>query len=92
MNGTWLRTQRTTGTLTVHYTFNCASQGRSGNFIADLETGNQASLNSDDQSIANALATHGSATTTIYAQNLSSEYHLAVNSECSWTIVVTTTG
>jgi hypothetical protein len=75
------------GTLTVHYTYDCSSQG-TGNFIADLETGNQASLNSDDQSIANALGAGGTVTTHVFPQNLGSDYHVSVNSECNWTITV----
>lgn len=76
--------------LTVYYTYDCSGQGGSGNFIADLLSGNQSSLGSDDQSIANALGAGGSATTTIYPTNAGSDYHLAVNSECNWTVVVST--
>ena len=57
--------------------------GGDGNFIADLLNGNQASLGSDDQSIANALGIGGSATTTIYPTNTGSDYHLAVNSDAT---------
>jgi hypothetical protein len=74
--------------LTVHYSFNCAAMGQAGNFIADLLYGNQAGLNSDDQSIANDLATSGAQTTTVYPQDAGKDYHLAVNSECSWRIRV----
>ena len=42
-------------TLTVHYSYSCASFGSSGNFIADLQSGNPASLGSDDQPVANVL-------------------------------------
>ncbi len=80
------------GTVTVHYTYNCASAGGTGNFIADLETGDQSSLNSDDQSIANALGAGGSVTTTVYPQDAGAEYHIAVNSECTWSIVVESAG
>jgi hypothetical protein len=66
--------------------FNCSSFGGSGNFAADLEYGNQASLNSDDQSIANALAPSGQATTTVYPQEPGHDYYLSVHSECSWTV------
>jgi hypothetical protein len=76
--------------LTVHYTYDCSGQGGDGNFIADLLNGNQSSPGSDDQSIANALGVGGSATTTIYPTNAGSDYHLAVNSECNWTVVVST--
>lgn len=74
--------------VTVTYSFNCSSFGGSGNFIADLEYGNQSSLNSDDQSIANALAPSGQATTTVYPQDPGNDYYVAVNSECSWTVEV----
>jgi hypothetical protein len=75
------------GNLTVHYTFDCSSQG-TGNFIGDIETGNQASLNSDDQSFANELSGGGSKTTHVYPQEPGHDYHVSVNSECSWTVVV----
>jgi hypothetical protein len=77
------------GTLTVKYSYDCSSAGGSGNFIADLQTPDQASLSSDDQSIANALGAGGSATTTIYPQDVGSKYYLAVNSECNWSVTVT---
>jgi Protein of unknown function (DUF732) len=79
----------TQSSLTVHYSSDCSSFGGSGNFIADFQTANQASLNSDDQQIANALGPGGSATTTIYPQNQGAEYHLAVNSECNWSVTIT---
>lgn len=77
------------GPLTVHYSFNCASQGQAGNFIADLLYGNQASLSSDDDSIANDLAVSGAQTTTVYPQYPGRDYYLSVDSECSWRIRVT---
>jgi hypothetical protein len=76
------------GPLTVTYRFNCASQGGSGNFVADLLYGNQSSLNSDDQSIANDLAASGGQTTTVYPQDPGKDYYLSVNSECSWHLKV----
>jgi hypothetical protein len=72
----------------VHYSYSCASFGSSGNFIADMQSGNQASLGSDDQPVANVLGSGGSATTTIYPQNPDSDYHLAVNSECDWNVII----
>jgi Protein of unknown function (DUF732) len=78
----------TQSTLQVHYSYDCSSAGGDGNFIADFETANQASLDSDDQTIANALGSGGSASTTIYPQNTGSEYHLAINSECDWSVTV----
>jgi hypothetical protein len=77
------------GPLTVSYSFNCASFGGSGNFQADLYYGNQASLNSDDLSVANALARSGHQTTTVYPQYPGKDYYLSVNSECSWNVKVT---
>jgi hypothetical protein len=74
--------------LTVIYSYNCAAFGSVGNFIADLLSGNQASLGYDDQVIANALGPGGTVTTTIYPQDPGTDYHLAVNSECSWSVTV----
>lgn len=74
--------------VTVRYSFDCSAYGGSGNFIADLQYGNQTSLNSDDQQIANALAGHEAQTTTVYPQDPGKDYYLAVNSECNWSIVV----
>jgi hypothetical protein len=70
------------GTLTVRYSYDCASQG-TGNFIADMTDG------SDYNSIANALSAGGHDTTTVYPSDVGSEYHVEVNSECSWTLTVT---
>jgi hypothetical protein len=78
-----------TSTVTATYTYNCSALGQSGNFIADMVNGNQASLNSDDQSIANALGAGGSATTTLYPTNVGQDYHLTVNSECTWSVTLT---
>jgi hypothetical protein len=72
-----------TGTVTAHYSYNCGSYGQ-GNFIADMTDG------SDDQSIANALGTGGSQTTTLYPTDQGSQYHLTVDSECTWTITLRT--
>jgi hypothetical protein len=74
--------------VTVSYSFNCSSFGGSGNFQADLLYGNQSSLNSDDQSIANQLAPSGQATTTVYPQDPGNDYYVSINSECSWNIQV----
>jgi hypothetical protein len=76
------------GPLTVTYHFDCAAFGGSGNFAADLLYGNQSSLNSDDQSIANDLAPSGGQTTTVYPQDPGQDYYLSVNSECNWRIKV----
>ena len=51
--------------------------------------GDQSTLNSDDQSIANALGAGGSDTTTVYPQGSGRQYHLSLNSECNWNVTVT---
>jgi Protein of unknown function (DUF732) len=73
---------------TVKYSYDCSGFGSSGNFIADMDYGNQASLNSDDQSVANVLGSGGSSSTVVYPQDPGKPYYLSVNSECSWSIVV----
>ncbi len=50
--------------MTVH------RSGSSGNFIADFISGEPSSGNYDDQQIANQLGSGGSATTSIYPQNV----------------------
>jgi len=76
-------------TVTAHYSYDCSAFGESANFIADMVSGSPSSLSYDDQSIANALGSGGSQTTTLYPQNQGSSYHLEVNSECSWSITLT---
>jgi hypothetical protein len=78
--------------LQVKYSYDCSSFGGSGSFIADFETANQNSLDFDDQPIANVLSSGGGETITIYPQKTGSEYHLAVNSQCDWSITVSTSG
>jgi hypothetical protein len=80
--------QVNSGTLTARYSYDCSSYGSQGNFIADVEAGNQSSMDSDDQTVANALGEGGSAVTTIYPQDVGSDYHLAVDSECNWSVTV----
>lgn len=74
--------QVTTGALTVTYTYDCASFGMQGNFIADITDG------ADDESVANALGAGGTTTTTVYPQDQGADYHLSVTSECSWEVTV----
>ena len=75
--------------ITASYSFSdCA--GGSGNFIADvITTAGPTSGNYDDQSVANQLSAGGSATTAVYPQYPGSQYDLQVNSECSFTIKLT---
>jgi hypothetical protein len=79
-------------TLRVKYSYDCSSFGGPGSFVADFETANQNSLDFDDQPIANALSPGGVETITIYPQKTGREYHLAVNSQCDWSITVSTSG
>lgn len=76
-------------TVIAHYSYDCSAFGDPGNFIADMVSGSPSSLSYDDQSIANALGSGGSQTTTLYPQNQGGSYHLEVNSECSWSITLT---
>lgn len=78
----------TSGTLTVRYSYDCSAYGSQGNFIADLITGDEGSASYDDQEISNALGESGSDVTTLYPQDVGSDYHLVVTSECTWTVVV----
>jgi hypothetical protein len=78
--------------LRVKYNYDCSSLGGPGNFIADFETANQGNLTSDSQLIANAVSPGGGDTVTIYPRNTGSQYHLAVNSQCDWSITVSTSG
>ena len=78
--------------LRVKYSYDCSSLGGSGSFVADFETANQNSLDFDAQPIANAVSPGGAETITIYPQKTGREYHLAVNSQCDWSITVSTSG
>jgi hypothetical protein len=75
--------------VTARYSYDCSAFGSSGNFIADLVSGSPGSGNYDDQSIANELGSGGGQTTTVYPQDQGATYHLEVNSECSWSITLT---
>jgi hypothetical protein len=75
--------------VTARYSYDCSAFGGSGNFIADLVSRSQGSGNYDDQSIANELGSSGGQTTTVYPQDQGATYHLEVNSECSWSITLT---
>jgi hypothetical protein len=66
---------------TIHYSYNCASFGMKGNFQVFIG-GND--LNAG---MVNELATKGSGTEPVYDD--SGTHYLTVNSECSWTVSVT---
>ncbi len=90
LKGTGIKNSATFGasgdSVSVAYTFDCATFGASGNFIADL-VGSDGS----DESIANALSASGSDSTVVYLANTAGPYHVEVNSECSWTVTITGT-
>jgi len=96
LRGSGMETSRsilvTQPALRVKYSYDCSSFGGPGNFIADFRTANENSLHADSQSIASAVSPGGAATVTIYPRNAGSEYHLAVNSQCDWSITVSTSG
>ena len=70
----------------VAYNFDCKGFGSQGNFIAHLV---DASGSAD--SIANALASKGSDSTTVYLSGTEGPYHVEVISECSWSLTVSGT-
>jgi len=67
---------------TIHYSFNCAGFGSKGNFQIYVYDGT--SLGAVG---VNDLAAKGSGTAPIYGD--SGSHYLTVNSECSWTVSVT---
>jgi hypothetical protein len=75
--------------VTAHYSYDCSAFGGSGNFIASLVSGNPSDGTYDSEGIANQLGSGGSQTTTVYPQDVGASYHLEVNSECSWSITLT---
>ena len=76
-------------TVTARYSYDCSAFGTSGNFIASMVSGSPSYGTYDDQTIANALGSGGSQTSTVYPQDQGTSYHLEVNSECSWSITLT---
>jgi hypothetical protein len=69
--------------VAVAYSFDCTSFGFSGNFIAEL-----VGADGFPKWIANAMAKSGKDTTTVYLSGTSGPYHIEVNSECSWSVIV----
>lgn len=62
---------------TLHYSFNCANFGSSGNFVVSDETG---------MPLVNELKAKESGSSPQYT---SGKHHLEINSECDWTVTVT---
>ena len=75
--------------VAARYSYDCSGFGATGNFIADMVSGNPSSGSYDNQSIAHELGSGRSQTTTIYPQLQGGSYHLEVSSECSWSITLT---
>jgi hypothetical protein len=73
---------KTTSDWTIHYSYNCANFGQSGNFAITYYT--DGSL--EDVAV-NELKKKGSGTAPIYDDN--GTHYLSVNSECSWKVSVT---
>jgi hypothetical protein len=67
---------------TIHYTYNCAAFGGSGNFAVTTYTGGDL-----DDIVINDLGRKGDDTAPVYDDP--GTHYLSVNSECSWTIRVT---
>ena len=67
--------------LTVTYAY---SNNQDSNFIADLKS------STDDQSIANAIGTAASRTTTLYPDTSGgNQYHLSITATGNWSITIT---
>ena len=83
-------TFKVSGPVDVNYKYSNCDSGGSGNFIADLISGNPSAGTYDDESIANTIGSEGSDTTTVYPNNPGSPYYISVNTECDFTVTVRT--
>jgi hypothetical protein len=72
------------------YAFNCAAFGSQGNF-AVMFYGASLGGPALPDILVNALAAKGSDTSTEYLNGAPGPFHLAINSECAWTVKVTGT-
>jgi hypothetical protein len=70
-----------TSTWKLDYTYDCADDGGSGNFIVDEDGGSDFTGAS-----VNELGAGGSSSTWVYGD--AGTHYLAVNSECSWTVKI----
>ena len=70
--------------IAVRYSYNCSNFG-TGNFILDIKTAGYG----DDMSLANDLGS-GATNKLVYGypQSPGSYYHVEINSECAWAVVV----
>lgn len=75
--------------VTATYTYDCSAFGGSGNFVANLVTGVPGSPSYDSVSIANQFGSGNSQTTRVYPAQQGAHYSLEVNSDCAWSITLT---
>jgi hypothetical protein len=69
------------------YTFDCTSHGSAGHFALSVYDRSGLSLDA----VNYTLAKSGKDSETIYLANTAGPYHLAINSECAWSVTVTGT-
>ena len=72
--------------VSAQYSYDCSAVGGSGNFAADLISGDPSSQNYDDESIVSTSGPGSSATVTVNPQNVGSYYDLQVTTTCSWSV------
>jgi hypothetical protein len=73
-------------TVSAQYTYDCSAAGGSGDFSADLVSGDPSSQNYDDENIVSTSGPGSSATVTVSPQNLGGYYDLQITTTCSWSV------
>jgi hypothetical protein len=71
----------------VAYTFDCTSYGSAGYFALSIYDRNGVTL----EAVNYRLARSGKDSETIYLSNTAGPFHLAINSDCAWSVIVTGT-
>lgn len=81
------------GPVTVTYSYSSCPNG-SGNFIADLITAgvSQSDTSYEDINIANLIGAGGSKTTQEYPQQPGTQYYLSIDTECTYSVSVKSSG
>jgi hypothetical protein len=69
--------------LAISYAYDCSGFGQSGNFIVNLN--NASGLVAG---VANELGAKGQSSSAAYFNGASGPYHLEIDSECSWNVIV----
>lgn len=72
--------------VSAQYSYDCSAAGGSGDFAADLVSGDPSSPNYDDENIVSTSGPGSSATVTVDPQDVGSHYDLQVTTTCSWTV------